>query len=207
MRPSAVLLQLVLVTLLVAGYIWLGRHAFAGSQVVFAALLVSLLLWSHRQRGDSMRGIGFRVDTAPRTALFLAPVAIVSIAITLAAGYSKHSLNFPSLPTTLETFVKLLVFGIAQQYVLLGFYHRGIATLVPSPAAAILLTALVFAAFHIPNPFLVIVTFFAALVAAAIYRRSPNLWVTGVTHGLISFFLFYSLPFSLTGGLRVGPEY
>ena len=102
MRPSAVLLQLVLVTLLVAGYIWLGRHAFAGSQVVFAALLVSLLLWSHRQRGDSMRGIGFRVDTAPRTALFLAPVAIVSIAITLAAGYSKHSLNFPSLPATLE---------------------------------------------------------------------------------------------------------
>lgn len=207
MRPSAVLLQLVLVTVLVAGYIWLGRHAFAGSRFVFAVLLVLLLLWSHRQRGDSMRGIGFRLDTAPRTAMFLVPVAVLSIAITLAVGYAGHSLDFPAPPVTLGTFAKLLLFGLAQQYVLLGFYHRGIATLVPSPAGAILLTALVFAAFHIPNPFLVIVTFLAALVAAAIYRRSPNLWVTGVTHGLISFFLYYSLPFSLTGGLRVGPEY
>jgi membrane protease YdiL (CAAX protease family) len=207
MRPFGVPVQLALVTLLVASYIWFGRHAFPGSQAAFAVLLALLLLSSHRQRGDSARGIGFRLDTAPRTALWFAPVAVVALAITLAAGSWKNSLAFPAFPGWLLMLGKLLLFGIAQQYALLGFYHRGIEKLVPSPAAAMLLTALVFAAFHVPNPFLVVVTFFAALVAVAIYRRSPNLWVTGLTHGLISFFLFYSLPFSLTGGLRVGPEY
>jgi membrane protease YdiL (CAAX protease family) len=52
-----------------------------------------------------------------------------------------------------------------------------------------------------------IVTFGAAIIAAAVYQRSPNLWVNGLTHGLISFVVYYSLPNAVIGGLRVGPDY
>jgi membrane protease YdiL (CAAX protease family) len=205
--PREVLIQLTLVTFLVTSFIWIGRHAFAGSKVVFAVLLILILLWSHRRRGDSLRAIGFRLDTAPRTVLSFAPIAIAIITLTLAVGLWMHSLRFPPIPAALYTLAKLLLFGIAQQYVLLGFYHRGIARLVPAPLAAVLITALLFAAFHVPNPFLMVVTFFAAVIATLIYRYSPNLWVNGITHGIVSFALYYSLPVSVTGGLRVGPEY
>lgn len=202
-----VAIQMVLLTLLVASFIWFGRKAFPGSTAVFAVLLILLLLWSHRERGDSLRELGFRLDTAPRTARLFAPIAVFIVAITLSAGLWMHSLRFPALPVALLMLAKLMLFGIAQQYILLGFYHRGITRLVSAPPAALFLTALVFAAFHLPNPFLTLVTLVAATIAVAIYQRSPNLWVTGLTHGVISFFLYYSLPVSLTAGLRVGPDY
>lgn len=210
LNPTAkrdVLIQLALVTFIVASFIWIGRHAFPGSTTIFAVLLLLVLIWSHWKRRDSLRELGFRLDTAPRTALLFAPVAIAAITLTLAAGVWMESLKFPPINVAIRMLAKLLLFGIAQQYVLLGFYHRGIASVVPTPMSALLLTAFVFAAFHVPNPFLVTVTFFAAGIATAIYRHSPNLWVNGFTHGVISFVLYYSLPNTVTGGLRVGPEY
>jgi membrane protease YdiL (CAAX protease family) len=202
-----VLVQLSLVTVLVAWFIWFGRNAFAGSTAAFASLLLLALIWSHRKRGDSLREIGFRLDTAPRTAVLFAPVAIVAITLTLAAGAWLESLRFPATHVAIGGIVKLVLFGIAQEYILLGFYYRGIARVVRKPASVLVLTALLFAAFHIPNPFLMIVTFLAGAIAVAIYRRSPNLWVNGITHGIISFVLYYSLPDTVTGGLRVGPGY
>jgi uncharacterized protein len=198
---------LVLVTLVIASFIWFGRHAFPGATVVFSLVLVALFAWSHRQRGESARDLGFRLDTAPRAALLLVPIGIMAIALTLFAGWAAQSLRFPAAPDALNMLAKLLLFGIAQQYVLLGFYYRGIARLVPAPTGALLLTALVFAAFHLPNPFLCCVTLFAAMIAVMVYRRAPNLWLIGVVHGVISFCLYYALPVEWTGGLRVGPEY
>jgi membrane protease YdiL (CAAX protease family) len=203
----AVIVQLLLVTVLVAWFIWFGRDAFAGSAAVFGSLLLLVLIWSHLKRGDSFGEIGFRIDTARRTALLFAPVAITVVTLTLAIGAWMESLRFPAPHVAIGTLVRLVLFGIAQQYVLLGFFYRGIDGLVRSSTSAILLTALIFAAFHIPNPFLMTVTFFAGAIAAAIYRRSPNLWVNGTMHGFISFVLYYSLPDTVTGGLRVGPGY
>jgi membrane protease YdiL (CAAX protease family) len=205
--PHLVLVQLVLVTVIVASFMWIGRHAFAGSSAVFASVLIAVLIWSHRQRGDSLRELGFRLDTAPRAVLLFTPILAVVIAAMLAAGAWMASLRFPQLPNAIRTLARLVLFGIAQQYVLLAFYYRGIASVMRRPASAVLLTALVFAAFHIPNPFLMIVTFVAAGIGLAVYRRSPNLWVNGVVHGVVSFTLYYSLPVTVTGGLRVGPGY
>ena len=202
-----VIMQLALVTLIVASFIWFGRRAFRGSTEVFAVLLLAVLIWSHRRRGDSFRGLGFRLDTAGRAALLFAPVAIGAIALALAVGMWMHSLRFPPFDVAIRTLAKSLAFGIAQQYALLGFYYRGIAGIVRPPGIALLLTALLFAAFHIPNVFLMTVTFCASIIATAVYRYSPNLWVNGITHGLISFALYYSLPNALTHNLRVGPEY
>jgi membrane protease YdiL (CAAX protease family) len=202
-----VFIQLALVTLLVSWFIWMGRHAFAGSTVAFTVLLVLLLGWSHRRRGDTPRALGFRVDTLARTARSFAPIALAIIALVLAVGAWMQSLRFQPTAAVFEMLGKLLLFGIAQQYVLLGFYFRGIAALVSAPLAALLLSAAVFAGFHVPNGFLMVVTFLTGVIAVAIYRRSPNLWVSGLTHGLISFVLFYALPVSVTGGLRIGPEY
>jgi len=204
---SAVLIQLALVTLIIASFIWMFRHAFRGSTATFAVLLLVVLIWSHRKRGDSLRDLGFRVDTAPRTALLFAPVALVAVSVALAAGASMGSLRFPPFDYSLHQLADLIPLGIAQQYVLLAFYYRGIASLVNTPSRAVLLVALVFSALHFPNVFLMVVTFSGGVIAAAIYQRSPNLWVNGIVHGLMSFTLGYTVPLTVTHDLRVGPGY
>jgi membrane protease YdiL (CAAX protease family) len=154
-----------------------------------------------------LRDLGFRLDTAPRTALLFAPVALVIASAALAAGAWMGALRFPPFDYSLHQLSDLIPSGIAQQYVLLAFYYRGFASIVHTPACAALLTALVFSALHVPNVFLMVVTFFAGLIAAAIYRRSPNLWVNGIIHGLIAFVLGYTVPLTVTHNLRVGPGY
>jgi membrane protease YdiL (CAAX protease family) len=64
-----------------------------------------------------------------------------------------------------------------------------------------------FATFHLPNPFLVPVTLAAGLAACTLYRREPNLFVIGLSHAMVSYFLLCCLPISVTHGLRVGPGY
>ena len=205
--PRALLIQLALVTLMIASFIWIFRHAFRGSAVLFAVLLVVVLIWSHRHRGDSLRDLGFRLDTAPRAALLFAPIALVVVSLELALGAWMGSLRFPPVEYSLHQLAQLIPFGIAQQYMLLAFYYRGIARIVHMPGRAALLTALVFSALHVPNVFLMVVTFSAGLIAVAVYRRSPNLWVNGITHGLIAFTLIHSMPLTVTHNLRVGPGY
>ena len=205
--PRAVLIQLALVTLMIASFIWIFRHAFRGSTAAFAVLLLVVLIWSHRSRGDSLRDLGFRLDTAPRTALLFAPVAFVFVSLALGAGSWVGSLRFPAFDHSFRQLAPLIPFGIAQQYILLAFYYRGLVRIVHTPGSAALLTALVFSALHVPNVFLMVVTFLAGLIAAAIYRRSPNLWVNGITHGLMAFTLVYSVPLTVTHNLRVGPGY
>jgi membrane protease YdiL (CAAX protease family) len=90
--------------------------------------------------------------------------------------------------------------------VLLAFFYQHLAQRLPR-ALALITTAFVFAVLHLPNPFLVAVTFFAGLLSAVVYTRAPNLWVNGVIHGLLSYCLYFSLPYDITGGLRVGPGY
>ena len=205
--PRTVLIQLALVTLLIASFIWIFRHTFRGSAAVFAVLLVIVLVWSHRTRGDSLRDLGFRLDTAPRTALLFAPVALLVASLALAAGAWWGSLRFRSFDNSLRQLAELIPFGVAQQYILLAFYYRGIVRVVQTPGCAALLTALVFSTLHFPNVFLMAVTFFAGAIAVAVYQRSPNIWVNGITHGLMAFTLAYSLPLTLTHNLRIGPGY
>jgi membrane protease YdiL (CAAX protease family) len=205
--PRTVLIQLALVTLMIASFIWIFRHAFRGSTALFAVLLLVVLLWSHRTRRDSLRDLGFRLDTASRTALRFTPVALVVVSVALAAGAWLGSLRFRSFDNSLHQLADLIPFGIAQQYILLAFYYRGIVRVVHTPRCAALLSALVFSALHAPNVFLMSVTFFAGAIAVAVYQRSPNIWVNGITHGLMAFTLAYSLPLTLTHNLRIGPGY
>jgi membrane protease YdiL (CAAX protease family) len=192
---------------LLLSYIWIWRRSFPGSTTLFLVVLVAMLMLSHLQHRESLRDAGFRLDTFARASMLLAPVAAVVIAAALLIGYLSGAARFPPVSRAIPSIAEALVFGLAQQYMLLGFFYRRLEEALPNPASSLLATAAVFALFHLPNPFLTIVTFFAGLVAASVYRRAPNLWVTGIVHGLISYCLYFSLSREITAGLRVGPGY
>lgn len=201
------LATLAFVSILILSFMWIWRRACPGATGLFAIALLAALILGHLQRRESLQDVGFRLDTFGKASTLLVPLAAVVIALTLLVGHLSGSARFPSASTAVVAVAKLVIFGLAQQYVLLGFFFRRLEEALPNPALSLLTTAAVFALFHLPNPFLTAVTFFAGLITTMVYRRAPNLWVNGVIHGVISYCLYFSLAPELTGGLRVGPGY
>jgi membrane protease YdiL (CAAX protease family) len=201
------LATLAFVSVLLLSYIWIWRRSFPGSTTLFFVVLVVTLTLSHVLHRESLRDAGFRLDTFARASMLLAPVAAVVIGAALLIGYLSGAARFPPVSRAISSIAEALVFGLAQQYLLLGFFYRRLEEALPNPASSLLVTAALFALFHLPNPFLTAVTFFAGFIAAWVYRRAPNLWVTGIAHGLISYCLYFSLSREITAGLRVGPSY
>ena len=61
--------------------------------------------------------------------------------------------------------------------------------------------------FHLPNPFLVIVTFAGGLVWCAIYSKHPNIVPLALSHAAATVTILLSFPPTVTGGLRTGWRY
>ncbi|GFE83579.1 hypothetical protein GCM10011487_55790 [Steroidobacter agaridevorans] len=204
-QRDAVLLALVFI--LIFSFIWGGQPSFPGATAMFATVLIGALLTGQVNRRGSVRDAGFRLDTAAHAAALLAPVTGVIIALTMIAGHLLNSTHFPTASQAWPSLLEAFAFGLAQQYVLLAFFYRRLERILGHTGLAMVTTALVFAIFHLPNPFLTIVTLLAGLLSAAVYRRAPNLWINGLAHGLISYQFYYALPLAITGALRVGPGY
>ncbi|HEY0685590.1 MAG TPA: CPBP family glutamic-type intramembrane protease [Steroidobacter sp.] len=198
---------LALVFMLIFSFIWGWQGSFPGATAVFGAALIGLLFAGNANFSGSLRESGIRLDTASHAATLLAPLVASIIALTMLAGYLLDSLDFPTLKNAWISLFEAFAFGLAQQYVLLAFFYRGLERLMANNALAVVATALVFAIFHLPNPFLTSVTLVAGLLSVAVYRRAPNLWINGLAHGLISYHLYHALPLWITGALRVGPGY
>lgn len=99
-----------------------------------------------------------------------------------------------------------MLWGSAQQYGLACVFYRRLRELLPGDQLPIVAACLLFGLFHLPNPFLTVVTVTLGALACWLYRREPNLLALGIWHGITSFVLFYSLPVSLTFEMRVGPQ-
>lgn len=204
-RRDAVWLALVFI--LIFSFIWGWQPSFPGATALFATVLIGALLTSQANGRGSGRDAGFRLDTAAHAAALLAPVTGLILALTVIAGHLFDSIHFPAANDAWASLIEAFAFGVAQQYVLLAFFYRRLERILGHNVLAIVTTALVFAIFHLPNPFLTIVTLLAGLLSTAVYQRAPNLWINGLAHGLISYHLYYALPLEITGALRVGPGY
>jgi membrane protease YdiL (CAAX protease family) len=198
--------EVLIVVGTIAAILWFGRGVFPGSDAVFAVVLLAILAYSHWRAHEGWRELGFRLDTFWPTIWLLVPAIVMGCILTWSASVSLRAFGAPPaerLPNVLAVFV---AFGIAQQYVMLGFIFKRMQR-VAGARLAPTLTALLFALLHLPNLFLTTVTFVWGVVASYVYRRSPNLWANGLVHGLMSAWVCYALPPSVTHGLRVGMEY
>ena len=69
------------------------------------------------------------------------------------------------------------------------------------------LAAFLFAAVHLPNPFLTAMTFAGALAWCAIYDRHPNVVPLALSHAMVTLAILHAFDDSLTGHLRIGQAY
>jgi membrane protease YdiL (CAAX protease family) len=174
------------------------------------ATAVAFMLFSHRARRESARELGWRLDNFWRAARLLAPAMLAVSVLLVAIGWYRSSLDFGRWKggqSILGSPVLSLLWGPLQQYALQGFINRRAQIVFGRGAASVLLVALLFALFHLPNPWLTFATFMGGLLWAYVYQRAPNLLAIGISHALMTWVLVSSVPPTALHNLRVGFKY
>jgi membrane protease YdiL (CAAX protease family) len=208
-HPTAAAVEVGAMAALILSYIWLWEDSFDDSFYLCLALYLGIGLAGHLRRGETARDIGLRVDNLGPALLqalvFVGPLILISPIVGLALDTIRllPGASWWWIPGAAERFAS----GTLQQYGLLCFFYRRMQELIPGTWPPLLSAAGVFALFHLPNPFLTVVTLGAGILSCWLYRRVPNLWALGLSHALLSMSISRSLPLGLTVHMRVGPGY
>ena len=134
------------------------------------------------------------------TALFTLPAVLGVLAAGMAIGTLHDRTAF------LGNLAELVPWGGAQQWLLQTVLLREARRLLP-PRTSIVVAALLFAVVHVPNVFLMAMTFVGALGWCAIYSRYPNILPLGLSHAVGTLALLYAFDDDITGRLRIGQAY
>ena len=94
-----------------------------------------------------------------------------------------------------------------QQYLMLGFLNRRLQDVFGKGRASLVVTAIVFAVMHAPNPTLMVATFIGGGIWAWTFQQLPNLFAVTILHIIIGAVLGHSLPDSWLPNMRVGWGY
>jgi membrane protease YdiL (CAAX protease family) len=171
---------------------------------------VVFMLLSHRARGESAREVGWRLDNFREAARLLLPPMIAVSALLVALGWYAGTLDFGRWEggqSIMGVPGLSLVWGPLQQYALQGFINRRAQVALGRGAASVLLVALLFALFHLPNAWLMFATFAGGLLWAYVYQRAPNIIAVGLSHSLMTWVMISSVPPGALHNLRVGLKY
>ncbi len=171
---------------------------------------VVFMLLSHRARRESAREIGWRIDNFRAAARLLLPPMLAVSAALFAVGWYAGTLDFGRWEggqSILGAPALSLLWGPLQQYALQGFINRRAQVLLGRGDLSVLLVGLLFALFHLPNPWLTLATFAAGLFWAWVYQRAPNLLAIGLSHGAMTWVLISSVPPAALHNLRVGYKF
>lgn len=183
--------------------------AFVGKGKLIAAipviLAVSFMFYSHRERGESLKDVGFRIDNFfAACRLLLLPTAFVVLLIIAAGWFTSHSIL---IAPWRNRFLLLPLWALFQQYALNGFINRRAQLALSTGSRSIIVVAIVFSLLHFPNPVLMGLTLVGGVIWAAVYQRQPNLYALALSHAVSSLTLALMIPPSLLNSLRVGFKY
>jgi hypothetical protein len=178
-----------------------SRMAYTG----LAMLIIILLAVAQLREAASARELGFRLDNFLPTLLWISARLAPFVALLLLVGVAARSLQFGSRFYGMLASVPL--WALLQQYMLFVFVHRRLRVALGEGQRVVMVTALMFALLHLPNPMLMVACAVAGFIWAQAYERSPNLFANALTHTIASALIANSLPHWLLKNMVVGTNH
>lgn len=196
----------VVVSCLIAEWVVLSLGSTMRWLIVIPGLMaLGLMIFSHRERRESLHDLGFRTDNFMAASRLLAVATLVATVAVLIGAWLLSE-PFVVRPPGVRHLM-LPLWALFQQYALHGFINRRAQNLMGKGIASIILVAALFSLLHLPNPLLTVLTLIGGAFWAHIYQRQPNLWALALSHTIISFTLALTFPKGLIDSLRVGFKY
>ena len=196
MRYTAAIAAIIL------GYTWVAAPLVSvrGPWLVLPVVLVIGLAIAHNRRTHDW---GFTAKAFLPALMWSAILTVVFGGILWWAG--RRFGPPPDRDAPLLDFLYVVIWGGAQQFILQTVVLREAQSI--ARRAAVPLAAAIFAAFHLPNPFLLIVTFVGGLIWCSIYVRYPNIVPLALSHAAATVIILMSFDPSVTNALRTGWRY
>lgn len=183
-------------------YIWRLRFIAPRAWV----FLLGYFVLSHILRGERIAGLGFGWRNFRECVESMAPALVLLALCLLALGVLFQTLRPISPQYALMCLLAYCPWGILQQYLLNGYIANRLLAVSPGRHVPAISAAL-FAGAHLPNWFLMIVTFVAGYYSTKIFLRYRNLYFLGLAHALIGTLIFVVIPDSISHHLSVGPGF
>jgi membrane protease YdiL (CAAX protease family) len=188
---------------LLLSYIWYFQARLHSSWMILLALVVV----SHIVRGESPTALGLRragfVECAKR---FTIPVVLVAALGTI-LGFAFDTVRDVAAWRVAGVLTGYCFWALFQQYLLNGYFTNRLQASLDTRYQFLVapMAGAMFAAAHLPNPLLMVVTLIGGTVAAAAYQRHRNLFFLAFAHALIGTMIWLAVPDTVSHHLRVGP--
>jgi len=195
-------------------------------QVTVGYALIEVVLWTPRGRAQSAamllatvclllftgfghysaRELGLRLPSLKGAAWILTSGLIAAAGIVAGAGLMGE--NFPANTTwpTVNGAWQYAIWGMVQQFILQSFFYVRLESVLGS-SRAVLATAFLFSAAHIPSPVLTVATLLGALFFCEMFRRYRSIYPLGIVHAMLGLAMAASFPDTLLRHMRVGLGY
>ena len=201
-RRKGRLLELVLVYAAIQVALWTDGTIKA---IAIAAVWIGVFGSVLAERVPA-RKLGFSSDGL-RASLWILPAALGLLGVIVGIGWlcgSLHGLTDESLWQRVPAYIP---WAFAQQFAAQCFFFRRLETLRGNGLAAVLMTSLLFACAHLPNPVLAPATLAAEFLWTLAYRRYRNLYTISIAHALLAAAVTVAVPDAWHHHMRAGIGY
>ncbi|MGC1106400.1 MAG: CPBP family intramembrane glutamic endopeptidase [Candidatus Acidiferrales bacterium] len=198
------LIDVIGIPICVLLFIWKLEFTAREAWLIFPIWIAASFLL-HR---DTPKMLGWRADNlwaATQWALVaLAIMAGLLIVTGLVLGQPRH------IPANLRSparFWSYFAFCLLQQVALNSLLNNRLLSLLRRDWLAAIVTGIIFAACHWPNPVLVPLTFAGGAVFAWLFARHRNILPLAVMQAILGSIAWWTFPVAWHHDLRVGPGY